>query len=103
MFDVCAGCGATEDFVFYRITVKNEPLVYCRSCHSGKLRGKGDVYYGYGSGEHTEENICDPKTGEPIPFSSPRGKQEAMKIAGVVEAGDRVRGVRSTMSGRKHS
>ena len=54
-----------------------------------------DVYYGYGSGEHTEENIADPKTGEPIPFRDKASKREAMRRAGVIEAGDRVHGYRN--------
>ncbi len=103
MFEKCAGCGRKDDFVFYRITARNEPLVYCRGCHTGVGRGKPDVWYGYGSGEHTEQNICDPATGKPIPFSSPQGKLAAMQKAGVREVGDRVNGSRSTFTGKRHS
>lgn len=75
---------------------------YCDRCVSG-VTGIPDVWYGYGSGTHTEENICDPKSGQPIPFSSKREKQEAMRRAGVVEVGDRVHGSRSTFTGGRHS
>lgn len=65
------------------------------------VRGSGtpDVWYGYGSGTHTEENIAyphgHPKAGQPIPFHDKRSKAAAMQIACVREAGDRVRGVRN--------
>lgn len=60
-----------------------------------KGSGTPDVWYGYGSGIHTEENIADPKTGEPIPFWDKRSKLAAMRKAGVKEAGDRVHGARN--------
>jgi len=56
------------------------------------------VWYGYGSGTHTDENICDPASGQPIPFSSRQGKWEAMQKAGVREVGDKVHGSRSTFT-----
>lgn len=98
MFDSCVGCGSKEDFVFYRIDIKNNTTVLCRNCHKGNRPGVRDVWYGYGSGEHTEENICDPATGKPIPFSSREGKYQAMKKAGVVEAGDTIHGARTTFT-----
>lgn len=58
-----------------------------------------DVWYGYGSGVHSEENIAYPKghpnEGQPIPFHDKRSKAAAMKIAGVREAGDRIHGARN--------
>ena len=54
-----------------------------------------DVYYGYGSGTHSEENIADPKTGEPIPFWDKSSKRDAMRRAGVREAGDKIHGARN--------
>ena len=71
----------------------------CSDCWNGKCPGVPDVWYGYGSGTHVEENIADPATGQPIPFSSKQGKWEAMKKAGVVEAGDKVHGARTTFTG----
>lgn len=70
---------------------------FCKDCVTGTT-GVKDVYYGYGSGTHTEDNICDPSNGQPIPFSSKRGKWEAMQKAGVAEVGDRVHGARSTFT-----
>ena len=71
----------------------------CSDCFDGKLAKISDVFYGYGSGEHTEENICNPETGKPIPFSSREGKAAAMREAGVREAGDMVHGARTTFTG----
>ncbi len=57
-----------------------------------------DVWYGYGSGVHSEENIAYPRghpnEGQPIPFYDKSSKAAAMKLAGVHEAGDRIRGAR---------
>ncbi len=68
----------------------------CSDCYEGKIVGTPDVWYGYGSGTHVEENIADPETGVPIPFSSKQGKWEAMKRAGVREVGDKIHGARTT-------
>lgn len=91
----CRGC---KNEHAYRITTfmvdgeLNDRCDRCGDTSSGPLNP--DVYYGYGSGTHIEENIADPATGKPIPFSSKREKWEAMKKAGVIEAGDRVKGYR---------
>lgn len=93
-FDKCAGCGSKENFRFWCIPGKGTPYVLCRDCKSGGFTAVPDVWYGYGSGTHTEENIADPKTGEPIPFWDKRSKADAMRRAGVREAGDRIHGSR---------
>ncbi len=96
----CTACGADFDKVSLRrvIAHNNEISRFCNNCVTGVTPVKPDVYYGYGSGTHTEENIAypngHPQAGKPIPFSSPREKAAAMKIAGVREVGDRVKGVR---------
>jgi hypothetical protein len=92
----CSGCDKSFDEVsLKRMVIDNgETFKWCRDCCSPSMTAIPDVWYGYGSGTHTEENIADPKTGKPIPFSSKREKAEAMKIAGVKEAGDRVKGYR---------
>ncbi len=103
MFESCRVCGRKDDLVFYRVDSKNNYSVTCRRCHKGKNTTVHDVWYGYGSGTHIEENICDPETGRPIPFSSKNGKWEAMQRAKVCEVGDRVRGARTTFTGSRHS
>ena len=99
----CAGCKRVidEENVHLRRIVTDDNGKfdkYCTDCVSGTVKNLPDVYYGYGSGTHTEENICNPKTGQPIPFSSKAEKAAAMKIAGVVEAGDKIHGVRSNFT-----
>lgn len=94
-FDSCASCGSTDNDTFsYWHAGEKESYVLCRACRKGGFSAIPDVYYGYGSGTHTEENIADPVTGEPIPFSDKRSKLAAMRRAGVREAGDRVHGSR---------
>lgn len=93
---LCAACGKEITTGGMRAINDGLKTIYeCSGCMSS-AGGVPDVWYGYGSGTHTEENICFPKghqrAGEPIPFSSRRGKQEAMRIAGVREAGDRFHG-----------
>lgn len=95
----CRTCGNTAAL---RVQTRSkredawDPYDICDKCGGVSNQGVPDVAYPYGSGTHTEENICYPKghaqEGQPIPFSSKRGKMEAMKIAGIREAGDRVHG-----------
>lgn len=96
MFTNCASCNGTESFVYWCITASGSTYVLCRNCRKGSNASIPDVAYPYGSGTHTEENICYPKghqnEGQRIPFSSKRGKAEAMRIAGIREAGDRHHG-----------
>lgn len=48
-----------------------------------------DVYFNPKDGAiQYEQNIADPKTGDPIPFYDKSSKLEAMRKAGVREAGD---------------
>ena len=67
---------------------------YCKECVSGNGPAVPDVYLGKATGVITEENICDPKTGKPIPFYDKASKKAAMEIAGIREAGDKVHGAR---------
>lgn len=94
----CRSCNQ----IAYRVqtTFTSEgPKDKCTNCGLNKGVWVPDVAYPYGSGEHTEENIAYPrgheKEGQPIPFSSRRGKAEAMRIAGIREAGDRSHGAPS--------
>ncbi len=99
-FDHCLKCGSKDNssFRYWCVDARNFCYVLCRNCRSGN-GGSPDVFYGYGSGTHSEENIAypqgHPQAGEPIPFNDKRSKAAAMKIAGVIEAGDRVHGARN--------
>lgn len=102
----CRGCNNTQatrlKTVYHTFPKEDGSSITetCDRCSPAKLGGYvPDVWYGYGSGEQTEENICYPKghekEGQRIPFSSKKGKAEAMKIAGIREAGDRKHGMRN--------
>lgn len=96
----CDVCGKSfDDVSLARMVVDSGSIYkYCRSCCSPAATAIPDVYYGYGGGVNKEENIAypsgHPQAGQPIPFSSRREKAEAMRIAGVREAGDKVKGYR---------
>lgn len=102
----CGACGQErEDGDFSVAKIANDKFVkFCKSCSSGS-GGTPDVWYGYGSGEHTEENIAYPKghplSGQPIPFHDKRSKLAAMRQAGVRECGDRVHGSRPDHTKRR--
>lgn len=91
---VCSHCAhELEEKTKFVVMQKEVPVIPSVKIVRGK--GMPDVYYGYGSGTHSEENIADPQTGEPIPFWDKASKREAMRRAGVIEAGDRVHGARN--------
>lgn len=91
---VCSHCNSVlSERVGWKVVKKAVDVVPPTIITKG--RGIPDVWYGYGSGVHTEENIADPKTGEPIPFWDKASKRDAMRRAGVREAGDRVHGYRN--------
>lgn len=58
-----------------------------------------DIYLGPSGGLKTEENICDPKTGQPIPFHTKQDKAIAMKMAGIRQSprAERDHGMRNEM------
>jgi hypothetical protein len=101
----CSGCGSNKSRVVRTWWDKELQKIQdaCDICAGiGAGAGPADVFYPYGSGVHVEENIAYPRghaqEGKPIPFSSKRGKAEAMKRAGVREAGDKVHGARHDSS-----
>lgn len=103
----CAICKTTERIVFYRIDPLLGLQAYCTFCSGRTPSTSPDVSYPYGSGTHTEDNIRypngHPKGGQCIPFSDKRSKKEAMRIAGVREAGDRIHGsLGQTPQTKKH-
>lgn len=89
-FEFCSACRVFENLVFYAIDEHGHLSALCGSCRKGAAKGSPDVYFNPKDGAvQREENIADPKTGEPIPFFDKRSKAEAMRRAGVREAGDR--------------
>ena len=97
---VCRNCNNQEARRVKTVWASEGPQDKCENCGVKSYSGcfMPDVWYGYGSGEHSEMNIAypsgHPKAGQPIPFSSKQGKREAMKIAKVREGGDRWHGMR---------
>lgn len=101
LFDCCGKPSNSEDLKRVIANGTGKLLRYCKLCVSGNGASIPDVWYGYGSGIHTEENICDPKTGKPIPFYDKQSKAAAMKMAGIREAGDKVHGARNEEGKRR--
>lgn len=99
--DLFTCCNTPLDYTKLRRSVATQDsglLRYCNNCVNGITKGSPDVYFGkeYANGAlNYEENICDPKTGKPIPFYDKQSKKAAMDIAGVHEVGDKVHGARN--------
>lgn len=77
----CDGCG-TDEAIVTRTTISGNNLIRsCDICSSVRAGDAGlpDVYIGGKGGLQTCENLCDPKTGNPIPFSSKKEKAAIMK------------------------
>lgn len=95
---VCGHCDKPLDEKV-KLTVVKKEVVESQAIKITKGSGVPDVWYGYGSGVHSEENIAYPqgheKAGQPIPFWDKQSKKAAMDLAGVREAGDRKHGARN--------
>ena len=76
----CSGCGSTKASILHIVTTESGLLENCDICSSAKAgdANQPDVYLGSKGGIQTCENICDPKTGQPVPFSSKREKKAIM-------------------------
>ncbi len=71
----CRGCGADDA---YMVRTYLDGTEICDRCTGIRPTGTPDVFIGSKGGEQTDSNICDPKTGQPIPFSSKREKKAIM-------------------------
>ena len=80
MAQYCRSCKAT-DATRLRTTYldKGGIIDSCDKCSTKTWQGIPDVYLGPGGGSKTEENLADPKSGKPIPFSSKTDKAAIMK------------------------
>jgi hypothetical protein len=72
---------------------------FCDLCGNVPAVSIPDVYLGSGGGYQTDENLCNPKTGVPIPFSTKREKLAIMKMMNVKQAdcAERQHGARNEM------
>ena len=96
----CTACGASFDKVSLRrmVVLNGVTSRCCNNCVTGVTPVKPDVWYGYGSGiahrrkHRVPERHPERRQTDPVLFRAQ--KAAAMKLAGVHEAGDRVKGMR---------
>ena len=89
----CNSCGRQAHHIRVKY-VENKKIDVCNNCerltyprvYDCFIGGRGEVQY--------QENIADPKTGNPIPFSTKRQKAAILKRLNITEAGDRKHGAR---------
>lgn len=81
----CTGCGNPNPYK----TVSGNGWEYCDRCGDMPSVGVADVYWD-GSPEHGLAD--DPKTGQPMVFSSRGEKARYLRDNNLIEAGDKVRG-----------
>ena len=91
----CEGCGnayAARVRIGYSDGKKWER---CDQCGASPV-WLPDVYLGGPGGTvRTDENLCNPDNGKPIPYSTKREKAAIMRMLKVREAGDKNRGYRN--------
>lgn len=80
----CRKCGS---ILYHKMRVyypSNKEAVHtCSDCEFMPMTPCYDDVFLGGPGMKTDPNVCDPKTGRPIPFQTKQDKAIAMKIAGV--------------------
>lgn len=84
-------CGNCKSDVAARVkigfTSKGERFEYCDICGSMPSVWLPDVFLGGpGGSERTDENLCNPTTGKPIPFSTKREKAAIMNMLKIRQA-----------------
>lgn len=100
--DPCKSCGATTYFYWKMVAPADSKLdcyEVCSECSkSGVPNLSPDVYFDASKGHNqTDPNLVDPKTHQPIPFSSKREKAAIMKSLGLRQhdSAERQRGARN--------
>jgi len=71
----CRGCGSTTS---YMTRTYEDGSEICDQCSQIRPSGLPDIYLGGHGGTQTDENLCDKKTGQPIPFSTKKEKKAIM-------------------------
>jgi len=84
----CGTCGTDRAAIVRFTPTKYGMLEQCDLCSRVKVSdgASPDIYLGSKGGLQTEENIQDPKTRQPISFSSKREKAAAMKRLNLEQA-----------------
>jgi len=103
----CDTCKSDRAAIIRIKFVEAGKIEYCDMC-SDLTINKGaipDVYLPSKGGIQTEENLCDPKTRESVPYSSKREKAAVLKRLGLrqSELAERTRGARRAYEGPDHS
>jgi hypothetical protein len=92
----CGACGNEKAYhVQIKFTKKDGKLESCDRCGASSLPANYDVYLGTKGGIQREENLADPETGHPIPYTTKAEKAAIMKRLGLKESGDKVGGARN--------
>lgn len=97
LMQICGSCNSQTSRIKSTYLNNGTVLYSCDQCSTSTFYGIPDVVMGPGRGLQTCEHIADPKSGQPIPFSSKRTKLAAMKQAGVQQSqsADRYHGYRN--------
>lgn len=80
----------------------NEKYEMCDICSNTPPVWMPDVYLGKDGGIQTNEQLCNPKTGEPIPYQTKREKAAIMNMLKVRESGDHEHGSRNETKRRTY-
>ena len=104
----CRNCGSTS-YTRWQMVFPEEkpPYEHCSECSKiGAKKLNEDIYKGdCNKGVTTDPNICDPKTGKEIPYSSAGEKAAIMKQLGIrqAESAERNHGSRNEVTRRSYS
>jgi hypothetical protein len=98
----CEGCGNERAYHIQIKFAKEGKTEICDRCGAAALPPCYDVYLGREGGIRREENLCDPKSGVPIPYSTKSEKAAIMNRLGIREVGDRVGGMRNETKRRSY-
>lgn len=83
---ICDNCGSDKAHVYRIVYGRNGQHSGCNICDGVRPSPVYDVYLGPSGGIQTDPNLCDPKTGKEIPFSTKGEKKAIMDRLGVRQA-----------------
>lgn len=83
---VCDNCGSDKAHAYRVVYAKEGRYSGCNVCQGIRATAVPDVYLGPSGGIQTDPNLCDPKTGKEIPFSTKGEKKAIMERLGVRQA-----------------
>lgn len=83
---ICSGCNNQHAVRGQTGYTDGKKWEICDQCGRVPIIWLPDVYLGGRGGIQTDENLCNPKTGQPIPFSTKREKAAIMKMLNLRQA-----------------